>query len=296
MTRAAIGLVLLASGASAQPVRDADHAAAIESWRATRLERLRSEDGWLTLVGLHWLETGENRFGADPGLPIVLDAEGVPAWAGTFRLGAGEVRVEAAPGSPLRLGDAPLAGPAVLRDDSQEQPDVLALGRLRLHVIRRGERFAIRVKDPQSPIRTGFAGIDSFPIDPAYRVAARLERFEQPLEVAIPTAAGTTELLRAPGRVAFTLGGARHTLLPLVEQPGETSLWFIFKDPTSGKETYGFRYLYGDLHEDGTVDLDFNRAYNPPCAFTPYATCALPPKENHLAVRIEAGERIYEAH
>jgi hypothetical protein len=289
-------VVMLALFAAGPADPGPEYAAAIESWRAGRVERLKSEDGWLTLVGLHWLEPGENRFGSDPELPIVLEAPGVPAWAGTFRLEAGEVRVEAAPDSPLRLGDGPLSGPTLVRDDSQEQADVLALGRLKLYVIRRGDRFAIRVKDPASPVRTGFTGIESFPIDPSYRIDARLERFEQPLEVAIPTAAGTTERMQAPGRVVFTLGGAKKALLPLVEEPGETSLWFIFKDKTSGKETYGFRYLYGDLREDGTVDLDFNRAYNPPCAFTPYATCALPPKENHLDARVEAGERIYGAH
>ena len=270
-----------------------DYLADLENWKAERQERLRAEDGWLTLVGLHWLEPGANRFGADPELPIVLSAEGAPPLAGTFHLDDEGVHVEPAPGSPLTVNDEPVAGRVTLRDDHSEERDVLGLDRLQLHVIRRGERHGIRVKDPRSPVRLEFSGIDYFDVDPAFRPGAVLKRFDEPLEVQLPTAAGTTASLLAPGEVEFVVHGETHTLLPLVGEPEETTLWFIFSDRTSGKETYGFRYLYSELAEDGRVDLDFNYAYNPPCAFTPYATCVLPPKENRLGVRIEAGEKAF---
>ena len=138
-----------------------------------------------------------------------------------------------------------------------------------------------------------FSGLDFYPPTPKYRLDAELKPYDEPREVEIQTVSGSSTKLLIPGGVEFTLDGQLYTLQPLVSEPGETELWFIFKDQTSGKETYGFRYLYADL-TDGRVDLDFNRAYNPPCAFTPYATCPLPPRENRLEVRIEAGERIFK--
>lgn len=287
-------LLLLAPCAvgAAGPEPAADYLAQVLKWRADRLERLRAEDGWLTLVGLHWLEPGENRFGANPDLPIVLSAAGVPSWAGTFHLASDSVQVEAARGSSLTMNGEPLGGRKTVSDDSATAPDVLGLGRLRLYLIKRGERFAIRVKDPQSPARTGFAGIEYFDVDPAYRVDAVFKPFDAPLPLRVATAAGTVEELLAPGQVEFVVNGQKATLLPLIEKPGETKFWFIFKDLTSGKETYGFRYLYADLSVGGKVALDFNYAYSPPCAFTPYATCAMPPKENLLETRIAAGEKM----
>ncbi len=277
---------------AAGPEPAGDYLAQVLRWRAERLERLRAEDGWLTLVGLHWLEAGENRFGANPDLPIVLSAAGVPAWAGTFHLAGASVQVEAAPGSPLIMNGEPVTGRKAVSDDSGTAPDVLGLGRLRLLLLKRGERFAVRVKDKENPLRTAFGGIEHFDVDPAYRLDAIFKPFDAPLPLRIATAAGSVEELLAPGQVEFVVNGQKRTLLPLIEKPGETKLWFIFKDLTSGKETYGFRYLYADLAEGGKVALDFNYAYNPPCAFTPYATCALPPKENMLETRIAAGEKM----
>ena len=289
-------LLLCAAWAAVRAQPADDRRAEIETWRAERQERLRGDNGWLTLVGLHWLESGENRFGADEELPVPLEAPGVAAWAGTLHLEGDEVRIQAAPGTTLTLNDEPLSGTAVIAADSQDQPDVLGVGRLRLTVIRRGGRTAIRAKDPESEVRTGFTGIDYFDIDLSYRVEAELKPFDEPLGVEIPTVVGTTATLLVPGQVEFLLHGERRTLHPLVSEPGETSLWFIFKDRTSGKESYGFRYLWAEVEESGKIDLDFNYAYNPPCAFTPYATCILPPKENRLDARIEAGERIYAGH
>ncbi len=295
MKRAALcilGGFLFACVALAQT--DEDYTGAMAQFRAEREERLRSPDGWLTLAGLFWLSAGENRFGSDSENSIVLSAEDVPPWAGTFVYDGDSVTLKTAPDVEIRLNDEPVKR-RKLRDDGDEEADVLTLGRLRLHVIERGDRHGVRVKDPESIRLKEFRGLNYFPLDPAYRLDAVFKPYDEPREVSIATVIGTTLILLTPGSVEFTLDGETHSRQPVVEDPDDTSLWFIFQDQTSGKETYGFRYLYADL-KDGRVDLDLNKAYNPPCAFTPYATCPLPQRENRLEVRIEAGERIYIGH
>ena len=181
----------------------------------------------------------------------------------------------------------------MLRDDTEKDTDVLELGRVRFHVIRRGDRFGVRVKDPEHKRLKSFEGLEYFPIDATYRIDADFTPHDEPKQMNILSVIGTSTEMTSPGLVEFSLHGKRLSLEPLVDDPADTDLWFIFKDQTSGKETYGFRYLSGTL-KDGKVDLDFNRAYNPPCAFSPYATCPLPPKENRLEARIESGEKIYK--
>ncbi len=295
MKRAALCILaafLFTCGALAET--DDDYAGAMAQFRAEREERLRSPDGWLTLAGLFWLSDGENRFGSDPENSIVLTAEGVPPWAGTFVYDGESATLKTAPGVEIRLNDKPVKR-LKLRDDGDEEADVLTLGRLRLYVIERGDRHGVRVKDPESIRLEEFGGLNYYPLDPAYRPDTVFKPYDAPREVSISTVIGTTVTMLAPGSVEFTIDGETYSLQPLIEDPDDTSLWFIFRDQTSGKETYGFRYLYADL-EDGRVDLDFNKAYNPPCAFTPFATCPLPRRENRLDVRIEAGERIYVGH
>ena len=287
-----LGVCLLACGALA--LADEGYAEAMEQSRAEREERLRAPDGWLTLAGLFWLSAGESRFGSAAENEIVLEAEDVPAWAGTLVYDGKTVTLKTAPDAVVLLDDKPVKR-RKLRDDGEKEPDVLTVGRLRLHVIERGDRHGVRVKDPESSRLKNFSGLQYYPLDAAYRLDAVFKPYEEPREVAITTVIGTTVPLLAPGSVEFTIDGEAFSLQPLVSDPEDTNLWFIFQDQTSGKETYGFRYLYADL-ADGRVDLDFNKAYNPPCAFTPYATCPLPQRENRLDVRIEAGERIYIGH
>jgi len=163
---------------------------------------------------------------------------------------------------------------------------------LNLFVIKRGDRYGIRLKDPDSQYRREFHGIEYFPADERYRVTARFVAERR--TIPILNILGQTEPSECPGYVVFRLNGQELRLYPILEEPGAKQLFYIFRDQTTGKETYGAgRFLYSDLPQDGQVTLDFNKAYNPPCAFTPYATCPLPPKENHLAVRIEAGEKKY---
>jgi hypothetical protein len=257
-----------------------DFAAETRAWHARRVERLRSETGWLTLVGLHWLEEGENR------------VERVP---GVFVLEAGKVRVKADPAAGLTV-DGKAVGDAVLAADLDENPSAIRAGDLRIQLIRRGERLGLRVRDPNSPVRKGFQGIDTWPPDPKFRVVAAWEAYATPREIEVPNVLGTIEKASAPGVARFTIDGVPCSLEPILEE-GDTPLFFVFRDATSGKTTYpAGRFLYAAAPKDGKVVLDFNRAYNPPCAFTPYATCPLPPKQNRLAVPIEAGEKTWWSH
>jgi uncharacterized protein (DUF1684 family) len=268
----------------------ADYQQEIESWRRAREARLKAEDGWLTVVGLFWLKEGRNTVGTDPGSDIVLPAGSAPGSAGQFVFEKGEVRFESAPGVAARVDGKP-AGVARLKPDTSGAPDLLRINSLTMFVIQRGRRTGIRLKDANSPARKSFAGLRYFPIREEYRVKARWEPYDPPKKVNIPNVLGGTSEDVSPGYVEFVLKGRRCRLEPVLE--GE-ELFFIFKDRTAAKETYpAGRFLYTGLPKGGEVVLDFNRAINPPCAFTPYATCPLPPQQNHLAMRIEAGELRY---
>ena len=178
-----------------------------------------------------------------------------------------------------------------LRSDKAGSPDVLVLGRLRMFVIERDGRLAIRLRDLESPMRRGFTGLRWFPVRESFRVTALWVPYDPPKLLRVPNILGYAERLPSPGRAVFALDGRELALEPVLEDPQEAQLFFIFKDGTSGKETYpAGRFLYAEMPKDGSVVLDFNKAYNPPCAFTAFATCPLPPEQNRLKVRIEAGE------
>lgn len=285
---------LLIGAVAAVVAASADGFQATEkTWRDRRLARLTAETGWLTLVGLDWLEPGDNAFGSDAANPVRLPEGKAPAKAGVFVLEGGRVRVVPAPGTGMTIDGKP-ASARTLADDSTGKPDVLKIGDLIFYVVRRGDRFGVRIKDPNSPVRTKFKGLDYFPASPKWKIAGTFVPFAAPKKVEIPTVLGTTDTMESPGLVRFTVDGKELSLEPVVEDPEDPALWFIFSDRTSGKETYGAgRFLYAAMPKDGKVVLDFNQAYNPPCAFTPYATCPLPPKENRLPVRVEAGEKAY---
>ncbi len=265
-------------------------------WREARHKRLTSESGWLTLVGLHWLSEGENTFGSGPSNAVPLPEMKAPPKAGVFVLEHGVVRLKVAPGNGLRL-DGKAAADQILKSDAEGKPDVLVLGDLSFFVIKRGERFGIRVKDVMSPVRTGFKGVACFAPDVAFRVSAEFVAYDQSKAVEIPTVLDSTETMQSPGYVKFKLHGKAFTLEPVIEDPAAPQLFFIFRDQTSGRETYpAGRFLYAAMPKNGKVILDFNQAYNPPCAFTHFATCPLPPPQNRLKVAIKAGEKTYEHH
>jgi len=286
-------VAVLAACAESAPEVDPAYRAEIEAWRAARLERLTSESGWLTLVGLYWLEQGVNRFGADPRNEIPIAVAGVPDLAGTIEIGGdGSIVVRAVADADIRVNGDPVVE-AALRSDAQGTPDMVHVGRAVVYIIDRDGRLAARVKDPEAATRRNFRGLEYFPIDPGARVTATLEPYEVPREVEIPTVVGTPTTMLAPGLLHFDLGGTSFTLEPYVSSLEDKSYFLIFRDRTSGVSTYGAgRFLSADAAgADGTTVLDFNLAYNPPCAFTPFATCPLPTPRNSLPVAIEAGEK-----
>jgi uncharacterized protein (DUF1684 family) len=262
-------------------------------WREGRAKRITSPTGWLTVVGLSWLSPGENTFGSDPECAVPLPEGKAPRHAGVLVLAGDKVTIKAAPDSGVTLDGKPV-GERVLGDDMSGTTDIVNIGELSFYVIRRGEKLGVRVKDPNSPARTNFKGLDYFPMEEKWRVTGTFVPYGAPRKVDIPTVLGTVDVMESPGVVKFKVDGRELTLEPVVEDPKDPSLWFIFKDGTSAKETYGAgRFLYSDMPKDGKVVVDFNQAYNPPCAFTPYATCPLPPKQNWLPVRVDAGEKAY---
>ena len=261
----------------------------IEAFHRHREEQLTSDGGWLSVAGLFWLKPGANRFGANRSNDVVLPPS-APAHAGTFWLEAGAVRVEAAPGVPLTLAGQAVTKHALRSDTGGADPDVLSLGSLTLQIIERGGRLAIRLKDKERAERKHFKGLVWYPVNPAYRIVARFVPRDRPTTITVPSIIGTAEAMPSPGSAVFELGGRSVRLDPVVEA-GDNRLFFIFRDATAGKTTYGAgRFLYADPPKDGRVILDFNQAVSPPCAVTPYATCPLPPQQNHLPIAIEAGE------
>jgi uncharacterized protein (DUF1684 family) len=295
---AALCAVLLLVGACSQPKSKIDAIAyqqEIEKWQGERAAELTSEDGWLTLVGLFWLKEGENKIGSDPSNDIVLPQGKAPKSVGSLWLEKGNVRLEALPESGLTQAGKPVNS-LTLQSDVDGEPTVLNLGTLSFFVIKRGESFGIRVKDRENPDRLHFAGLDYYPADPKWRLEARLEPYNPPKAIPITNVLGMTEDMTSPGALAFDVAGKPYRLDAVLEK-GEKQLFIIFADQTTGRETYGAgRYLYADPPDaSGTVIVDFNKAYNPPCAFTNYATCPLPPSQNRLQLRIEAGEKRYAA-
>lgn len=263
----------------------AAHRADVEAWREERYRRLRHDTGWLTLAGLDWLHPGVNRVGTDPSADVVLPSG--PTHAGTLT-----VTDDAVVADGSFIHDGRPASALSLVDDEQEDTTLLELDHLRLCLIRRGGRPALRTWDLASPLRERFDGIDHWPVDPAWRLDARFEPTGRRIEV--PDVLGGIEAETSPGDVVLAIGGEEHRLQAL---PGGEAgeLWLVFGDATNGHETYGGgRFLYTGVPRDGSVVVDFNRAYNPPCVFSPYATCPLPWPENRLPIRVEAGERTFE--
>ncbi|HEY3202774.1 MAG TPA: DUF1684 domain-containing protein [Thermoanaerobaculia bacterium] len=267
--------------------------AEIEAWRAKRLERLRAEDGWPTVVGLFWLEEGENPVGSASGNRIVLPAGKAPPVLGSIDLSHGRVSLRVRPGADVHV-DGKRVKQATLSSDADGQPTVVTYGTLRFYLIERVGRLAVRVKDSASEARRRFHGLDSFPIDPAWRLEARFEPYDPPNSIAVPNVLGAVDSERSPGAIVFEYGGKAYRLDSVLEK-GEIDYFVIFGDRTNGAETYGAgRFLYVSPPAGGKTVIDFNKAYNPPCVFTPYATCPLPPLQNKLPIRVEAGEKAYE--
>jgi uncharacterized protein (DUF1684 family) len=262
-------------------------------WREARHQQMQEPSSWLTIAGLFWLEEGESTFGTDSSTRIRLPEGSAPGFAGTFTRQDRTVRFVSAPGARITIGDESVED-RLLRSDAMGRADILELNDLRLWVIERDDRVAIRMRDYNAARFTGYTGLDFYPPTSEYRINAEFVAYDPPKTIIGSTIVGTRAEWTSPGYVRFRIGGEDYTLDAFGTGPGSNRLHFVFKDGTSGTETYGAsRFMDALILQDGSVDLNFNRAYNPPCAYTPFATCPLPPPQNILTVRIEAGERNY---
>jgi uncharacterized protein len=277
----ATALLLLA------PAGDA-HISEIAKWRAERETRLKSETGWLTVVGLHWLEQGVNSVGSAPKASVVLPRP-APEKVGVITLKGKQAEFIADEAATVLSKGQPVTR-ATLNEDLP-----LEIGPITFYLIERGSRIGMRVRDKNSEARRNFRGLRWYDIDARWRVKARLEPPPRGRTVPIATIVGDTIDLESAGYLVFTVNGRELRLEALYETPEREELYVMFKDRTNGDTTYGAgRYMYPPLPVNGVVDLDFNKAYNPPCAYTAFATCPLPPRQNWLPVPLPAGEKAYE--
>jgi len=299
-----IVVVLVLLGAVAAAAEEPDGATGsdgwleeVREWREERLERLTRDDGWLTLAGLEWLEPGEGTVGSAPESDVVLPAKEppheVPGTLGVVRLGDDGATFAPAGGVTVTVdGEEHRGGEVPLATDVEGEPTVVEHGPVIFYLIERQGRVGVRIKDREHPALRDFAGIEHYPLEAAFRVEAEYEPYDPPKSIAVPTVLGTPTEQPSPGAVVFRMAGRSHRIDAL--EGGDGTLFLVFGDATNGEETYGGgRFLYTEAPEDGRVVVDFNRAYNPPCAFTPYATCPLPPPQNRLPLAVRAGEKKY---
>ena len=288
-------IVLYTSGCTpgqADPEAEAAFLTDYEGYRAQRIADLQAPDSWLTLVGLHWLGEGENRFGSDPENEVVFPEDRAPARMGTFILADSSVRMTILPGVEVLHAEAPTTD-LMMITDADSTTAIAEHGSLSWYVIRRGDRFAIRVKDSQSPTLTGFTGIDTYPPSLDWRIEATFEPYEPHKPIPVPDVFGNIADRPALGALVFEHDGQPYRL-DVIRDGDEPKFFLLFSDDTNGKDTYGAgRYLKVEEPSpgDNRVVIDFNKAYNPPCVFTPYATCPFPPRQNDLPFRVEAGEK-----
>ena len=299
---ASFALVSCSPAPAPQPSGDKQtddaYRAEVEAWRAERDEDMRSPNGWLTLAGLYWLEEGDSTFGSAPDNTVVFPAGKAPEKLGTFHRQGEKVTLDAVPGTGLQADGKEVTAPLELAPDTSGKATMLSVGSLTFHVINRPGKVGIRLKDRESAVLAGFTGVESFPIDPvvAHRGALRaLRPAEEDQGAQHHRHRLRRDLARRPGLRARRRNATGWS--PRGEAGKE--LFLVFGDATNGHETYGGgRFLYVPPPVDGKAIVDFNKAYNPPCVFTPYATCPLPPRQNKLAgLRIEAGDKMWgEAH
>jgi uncharacterized protein len=282
-----------------QPSDDAIETRVVTAWRAQRIKNLTSETGWLTLVGLYWLKPGNNSFGRTSENTLILDHAAMPDHAGAFVLTNGSASFTSSAQSVV-LHDGQPVNTIALATDATDKPTVLTIGPLRFYAIERAGNIGVRVRDVQNPARTQFKGLNYFPIDTTWRVQARFEPYVPVKRIPVVNILGMTEAMEVPGALSFTRNGQTWRLDALLESPNDDELMVMFTDGTTGRTSYGAgRYLSiarPKRNAAATLWLDFNLAYNPPCAFTDFATCPLPPKQNRLSLPISAGEMKYATH
>lgn len=268
-----------------------EHEQYIVEWHENRLERLQQRQGWLSLAGMEWLDEGEHTFGSDRSNDVIFPPGDMPRFAGNITRNGEKVHLNPSGEADILYNNQAFDGGEVYNPDDGAK--MLTVGSVDFLIIQRSELIGVRIYDLNSPYRVGFTGVDLKPIDMKWRVSARFVENEDDTRIAVSNVLGQTNNLRTPGTLFFELDGQEYNLDVL---PASDSFFVIVGDESNRSSTYGGgRYLYTDLpDENGNVIMDFNKLYNPPCAFTPYSTCNLPPPQNRLDVYIDAGEKKYE--
>jgi uncharacterized protein (DUF1684 family) len=267
--------------------------ASVAEWRQHRIATLTSDTGWLTLAGLFWLKEGDNTFGRAPSNALVLDNPSLADSAGSFVVSGHAVRFVARPGSGVTHNGEPVSSLELVADPASDAT-VLASGALRFFVIERSGNLGVRVRDLNNPHRQNFRGLEYFPVSTDWAFEARFEPYEPHQHIKIVNILGMEDDMDSPGAVVFSKDGHDYRLDTVLENPDDKELFIMFADRTSGHETYGAgRFMYVPLPRNGHTRVDFNKAYNPPCSFNDFATCPLPPYQNRLTLRIDAGEKKY---
>lgn len=288
----AVQTLIIFSSCSTQLKEKGDPAyvSGIKKWKEVRIENLKKENGWLNLAGLFWLGEGENKFGSDKSNQIIFPEEKSPGFMGSFFLKDSIVTMKINAGVEVFLENCELVSEITLKHDQQKETTILDHGSLRWNLIKRGERYGIRLRDLDAALVKNFQGIESYPVNEDWRIEAVFESYNPPKEIDIPNVIGTVEKGISPGALVFEMEGNRYRLD--VTDSGR-SYFLIFADLTNGKETYGAgRFLSVEKADStGRIYIDFNKSYNPPCAFTKFATCPLPPAQNYLKIEVTAGEK-----
>ena len=298
-------LAMIASSFSFQLSDEPSYKEKVDQWHQNRVKSLKSENGWLNVAGLFWLKEGANKVGGNIGNDIAFPSEKTPDQLGTFQLTNGAVTFTPAPGAVVltdKAGQAasaekpqPLLATETIFSPENKRPVILQHGPLRWFIIKRGNRYGVRLRDLESPVLKEFQGINRFSVDETWRIKARLETPSEPKTIPIMDVLGQISQYPLAGTLVFERAGQTYRL----DAAGEGErLFIIFGDQTNTHETYGAgRFLYADkAGSDGTTVLDFNESINPPCAFTAFATCPLPPKQNKLVLAVTAGEKRYGEH
>ncbi len=286
-----LSLTLLHCGPAKPPTTE-DYVKEIESYYAHRFERLKSETGWLNLAGLYWLSEGDNTFGSDSSNAIRMP-DAAPPFAGILTLTRGRVYLKVAKDAAIFCKGLPVQT-MELATDADSNTTVLDMGSLRWFIIKRGEQFGVRLRDLESDLVKQFKGTERYPVDAAWRLVATWDPYEPPKQILVPTILGTIDTSQCHGALVFDIDGKTYRLDALGEKKDD-QLFIIFGDVTNNVETYGAgRYLYVSQADSlGHIVLDFNKAYNPPCVFTDFATCPFPPRQNKLSIAVTAGEKMY---
>lgn len=283
---------LLVAACTKTPTADPNYVKEINEWDQKRINRLKADNGWLNLAGRFWLKQGESTFGSAKNNDIVVESSKLPEHIGSFFFFDSTVTFKTKDGIEVYHNEKPVKE-IVLIDDQKKDITVLQIGSIKFNLMVRDTLYGIRFRDLNSELVKNFKGVERFPIDESWKITARFEAYNPVKEIDVPNVLGQISKEKCPGAVVFDRDGKTHRIDAVDE--GDDNLFLIIADQTSGEETYGGgRFMYVKKPDStGTTLLDFNKAYNPPCVFTKYATCPLPPLQNYLKLKIEAGEKVY---